>query len=221
MNFIVENYPLTSTVFFINGDFKSVSNGFINFINQVKDGKDELLVENDERTIKDSLEMLYPITTAEERRYLIICFSNQWSIYVSNHFNGTDLSCPNVVCQNLKSSYIRIGFDNYKSDFFEYIRFINGYEKIRQIGYYEDDKKFYNEGNLFPIEDPGIFLTRNRTVKINIDVKLRLLSYLGIHLTEDNIESPKKITLISKRGPKYPATKEYNKMEYLKIFQNP
>ncbi|MES2425578.1 MAG: hypothetical protein V4560_01350 [Bacteroidota bacterium] len=213
MTNLLDLYPLTSSIAFIQANINAFADEFVNWkeplILEDKNSLKKKIVKGDLRNIVLSL---CPLTTVEIRRFLILPTRSDWVAFLDNSHTGTDRTAPSVIAEKLKANYAYIVY-NYKNkdvmlDYHGNFGGIDGYH--RSIAAFRENRlEFYQYGVPLPFEKVDQYSNKRIKDRFNFELLNEYLKALGIDaFNEAFYDCEKGGILIDQIGPKFPATKE-------------
>ncbi|BAU55250.1 hypothetical protein [Mucilaginibacter gotjawali] len=201
------------TMAFIKADVTEIQEALINWQTPlVKRNNNSLSSEEVTGDFNSAYEKLFPMTSGEIRRYLLLPTTSQWVGFIDNIWTGTDRTCPWVLAERLKTEYIHLVYNNTSAEsLVDYHSFMAAELKtIRTVGVIKENGwKFQQYGKPLKFEQTENYNNRIVKSRFTFDQLCQFLNYFGINAFDINFYMPEKSAiLIKKMGPYFPATRE-------------
>jgi len=198
---------------FIKADISDVQNELVNWQTPlVKKHNNSLSLERINGNFNSAYEKLFPLTTVEIRRYIILPTMSQWVGIMDNSSIGTDRTCPFVLAERLKTEHIFMFYNKISEecliDYFDFIE--NELTLIRTVGVTKENGwKFHQYGKPLGFEQTENYSNKVVKSRFKFNQLDLFLQYFGINAFKENYYMPENsAVLIKKAGPLFPATRE-------------
>lgn len=215
--------PITNTIGFIQCECTRISQDFFDWQQGIQAKRGVSLIKTEiHGGLESAIQKLLPLTSVERRRYLFLPTRSQWTAFLDNGHQGTDVFAPLsylakiLSCEAVRATYARevlgkrypaVILEMYgpnRSVFLNYVRSIG-------VGY--DGKKwtFVSSGEVQPFELVDQYTNRSVKDRFTPEMLDRYLKVLGIDAFDPAFYRPndQPALLIEKTGPISPAAREF------------
>ncbi len=215
--------PITNTIGFLRCDHSRAAQAFFDWQENIQAKRGVSLVKRSiHGGLESAIQKLLPLTSVERRRYLLISTRSDWTAFLDNGHQGTDVFSPlsylaeKLSCEAVRATYVPEGrgkqypaviFELYGPNRSEFLNY------VRSIAVAYDGKKwaFAAEGEVQPFEQVERYSTRSIQDRFTPEMLENYLKSLGIHAFRQDFYSPdgQEAILIEKVGPIAPAAREF------------
>lgn len=215
--------PITNTIGFLRCDLERAAQAFFDWQEGIQTKRGVSLARSAASgDFETAIQKLLPLTSVERRRYLFVPTRSDWTAFLDNGHQGTDVFAPlsylaqKLSCEAVRATYNPEGRTNqYPSVILEVYGpnptdFLN---YIRSISAAYDGKKwaFATGGEAQPFEQVEIYSSASIRDRFTPEMLESYLKALGIDAFEPDFYMPNgdSAVFIEKSGPIAPAAREF------------
>lgn len=210
-----------SDIAFINGSFDHVLDTYAKWKKRVLHDGRHLVYEERDEDLMDSLNTLYPLSSLEQRKSIIIETQSDWIAIFGNGYMSSDLhGIVSYASLTMRTSGINIGFTDdsgvknkapFGSCQWEFIKY-NGkglIERERVISLINEGTswKFFQRGEPFEFENQSNYQKSPKKNRFNLEMLESYLSHFDIHVFSEEFYSGRK-AFCEVKGPRYPNSRD-------------
>jgi hypothetical protein len=215
--------PITSTIGFLRTDDSRAVQAFVDWQQDIQKKRGVSLVERKiQGDFEFAIQQLLPLTSVERRRYLFIPTRSNWTAFLDNGHQGTDVFSPlsylaeKLSCEAARATHVPEGrgkqypavvlelYGPNRSEFLNY---------VRSVAVTYDGRKWAFEaaGETQPFEEVARYSSRLARDRFTPEMLANYLKALGIRAFEQDFYCPegREAILIEKSGPIAPAAREF------------
>jgi hypothetical protein len=214
--------PITNTIGFLRRNKADAVNEFALWQKDIQARRGVSIVT---REVSGDLEavirQLLPLTSVERRRFLFIPTPSNWTAFIDNGHQGTDVFSPlSYLAEKLRCEAVRAtaildgGGKQYPATIFELFGparadFLN---YVRSVATAYDGRKwsFSAEGEVQPFEQVDRYADRSVQMRFTPEMLDSYLRSMQISAFEEEFYLSEDATLVEKVGPIAPAAREYH-----------
>jgi hypothetical protein len=215
--------PITHTIGFIRCDRDVVADAYLKWQRPIQGERGVTLSSRPvSGSLEDVLHSLLPLTSVEARRFLFLPTRSEWTAFLDNDQQGTDVIstlaflAQHLSCEALRATHVpeegggRLGATVLELYAAEEREFLN-YRRSVAVGFDGRKWTFSAAGEVQPYETVARYEARSVKDRFTRDMLADYLRALNIHAFDAGYYLPQgtTATLVEKHGPTAPGAKEF------------